>query len=135
MLVRMFNRTIIRNDPGRRFLSDIRNPGNIVRSISHECLDIDKFLRCDQIPFFHIRRIIIFNLGSCTFCLGNPDFHMVSGKLKEIPVTGKNHDFHSLCFASSGKRSQKIIRLQSRLLNGSNAHRMKDFLHKRHLLP
>ena len=99
------NVSIFFDQRSRRLLTDARNTRNIIRSIAHERLDIDKFLRCHQITRLHIGSKIIFNFGSCLLGLWNSNLDMVRCQLQQITITGYNRDIHPFPFAHSGNRS------------------------------
>ena len=135
MCIGVFN-TLVSNDQIRSsLLSDTRNTRNIVGTVTHQSLHIDKFLWCNLITFHYISCIIIFNLRTGSFCLRNPDFYFFRSKLQQITVTGNNTDIHALYFCHTCNRSKQIICLIPRHFHDFDAHGLQNFLHDRHLLP
>ena len=88
MIMGILDGTELRDDLCGSLLSDSGNAGDIVGGIAHKGLHIHKFRWRHQIFLFHIRRIIVLDLGSRPFGLGNADLHLVCGQLTEVPVSG-----------------------------------------------
>ena len=135
MRIGVFNAFISNNQIGGGLLSDTRNTRNIIRAVTHQCLDINKFFRSHLITLHHICRIIIFNLRTGSFCFRNPNFYLICRQLKQITVTGNNADIHALCFCHPGNGSKQIIRFITRFFHNRDSHSLQNFFHDRHLLP
>ena len=118
----ILQRMIFLDDLGSRLLPHSRYSGNIIGRIPHQSFHIDKLSRGDAIPLFHLLPIVILHLGPSLFCLGDPDLHMIRGKLERIPVPGYDRHIQPLLLALSGDRSQQIVRFQARLFNDLDSH-------------
>ena len=134
MLVCIFNRLVLLNDLCRCLFANSRNTRNIISSITHQSLYINKFLRCYSIAFLHICRIIIFYFRLSLLRLWDADLNMLCRKLKRITVSGNDGNIHSFLLTTMRQGSQKIIRLKSGLFNHFYMHRTQNVLDHRHLL-
>ena len=132
--MRCLDRMILGNDGCRRLFTDPRYARDIIRSISHQSLDIDKLRRCHQITLCHIGCIIILNLRTRLFGLWNTDLGMVCCQLQKIPVAGDDRDFHALIFSKARHSTQKVVRFQSLFGDHRDPHCGKHLLHHRNLL-
>ena len=131
----ILDRLILHDNLRRCLLSDARNARNIVRSISHQRLDIDKLFRRHLVLFFYILFQIIFHFSPSLLRLRDTDFYFLCGKLKKIPVSGKDNDLHARLLAASGKCPDQVVRLESCLFNQSDPHRFQNLFDHRNLLP
>ena len=60
---------------------------------------------------------------------------MLRGKLQSVSVTGNDRHNQPFLLAHTGNRTQKVICLQTFLLDDLNIHCLQHFLDHRHLLP
>ena len=111
------------------------NPRNIIGRIAHQRLQFNKLYRSYLIRVLHIFCIIILDFRLSALGFGNPDFYMVTGNLKKIPVTRYQGNLHPILFPLLRQGSQDIIRLKTCLFHGTNSHSLQHFLDNRHLLP
>ena len=114
--------------------SDLRNSRDIVRSISHQRLQLDKADRGHSILFLYVRSIIILHFSTRSFCFGNAYLYLIRGYLQKVSVPGDKGNVHPLFFRSLCQRPQYIVRLQTRLLHRFDAHGMQHILQHRYLL-
>ena len=122
MGVSIFQRMIFLYDLGGRLLSHPRNPGDIVGSVPHQGFHIDEFLRCNSIPLLHLICVVVLHLGPSLLCLGDPDLHMLCGKLQGIPVSRDNGHVKALLLTAPGQGPQKVVRLKAGLLEDLHSH-------------
>ena len=135
MGIGIFNGAVFLDDLGGGLFPHPRHPRDIIRSVSHERLHVNKFRGSHSVSFLHIRGIVIRHLGSALLCPGNPDLHMLRGKLQCIPVSGNDGHLHPLFLAGSGNGPQQVVRLQPGLLHDLDLHSLQHFLDHRNLLP
>ena len=119
----------------RRLRSYLRHAGDIIGGIAHERLEIHELLRRHLPLPYHILRIIILCLRPAAFCFWDPDLNMLPGDLQKIPVAGNQGHLHAVLFRTLCQGSQDIVRLQPRLLHGTDPHCGKHLFHHGHLLP
>ena len=115
---------ILRDNLCRRLLSNAWHSWYIVGRIAHKRLKVDKLCGSYLIAFLDILGIIVLHFRPALLRLGNADFHLLCRQLKQIPVSGDDRHFHSLLRASLGQGSDQVIRLQPRLLDNPDAHRL-----------
>ena len=128
MCISIFNRTICYDQISCRFFTDSRHTRNIIRSITHQCLQFNDLRRIHLISFLHVSRIIIFNLCGSSFGLWHPDQHIVRCQLQQIPVTRYNNSVDSFFLTDSRRRSKEIISLKSFFHQKRNTHSLQNFL-------
>ena len=115
-------------------LSDPRHAGNIVRRIPHQSLQLDDLKGRHLIPIDDVLSVVVLCLRHTALALRNPDPDMLSGKLQKIPITGQHRHLQPSGLAALRHGTQQIVRLQSRLFHGLDAHGMEHVLQHRHLL-
>ena len=118
-----------------RLFPDLWHARNIIRRISHQSLQINKLLRRNLIPRFHIPGIVVLHFCPAAFGLGNPNLNMLRCNLQKVPVPGNKSHFHAFPFGPRRQRSEDIVGLQPGLLHNTDAHRLKHLFHDRNLLP
>ena len=122
MNIDILKRTKFYHQSGSRFFANLRDTRNVICSISHQCLKINKLLGIYLILFLHILRIVIFNLRFSALGLRYSDFNPVSSNLQKIPVSRHQRDIHPHLFRTLCQSSQYIVCFQSRLLHDLNTH-------------
>ena len=103
MGVGVLNAPVGGDDIRRPLLPDPRHPGDIVRAVAHQRLDVDELLRRHLVALQHIRRVIVLDLGPGPFGFGNTDLHLLRGQLQKIPIPGDNADLHAGSLRPHGK--------------------------------
>ena len=134
VLIGVFYGMILRYDLGRRLLANAGNSRNIVRGIPHQGLHVDKLMGRHAVLLLHVRRVVVLDLCSPSFRLGDADLGVVRGKLQKVPVPADDGDFHPRGLASSRDGAQQVVRLQASLFDDPDAHSRQNLLHHRHLL-
>ena len=135
MVIRVLNGVKFRDDLCRCLLTHTRNSRDVIRRITHQCLHIDKFRWCNEIPCFHILRIIILNFSSFFLRLRNPDHRRVRSQLQKIPVPGNDPHIESLLLHRQRYSADQIIRFEAFQRHQRDIHSPQDILHHRDLLP
>ena len=134
MLIDPFERPETHHQVCGGLLAHSRHSRNVIRRVPHERLHINKFRRRDPVSLLHVRGKIIRHLGPALLRPGNPDLHMLGGKLQRIPIPGNDGHLHPLLLTGPGNGPQQVVRFQPRLLHDLNPHGLKHFLDHRNLL-
>ena len=134
MRVGILNAAVFCDDRRRRLLADAGNSRNVIVSIPHQCLHIDKLCRRHLVFFEDFLRVVVLNLGSRPLRLRDPDLDMICGKLQEIPVTGYDRNLHACRLTALCDGSKQIIRLVTAFFNDGHTHRTQHLFHHWNLL-
>ena len=134
MGVGVFDIAVLNDQIRGGLLADARNAGDIVGRITHQGLQLDDLKRGHLIPVNDVLRVIILGLSHTSFRLWQADANMLGGQLQKIPVAGQYRHLHAQGLASFRHGSQEIVRLQTGLFHGRNAHGVQHVFQHRHLL-
>ena len=134
MLIGILDGAVSFNNSRGRFLSDGRDSRNIIRSISHQSLYIDKLPGRYMVLPLHILRIIIMDLGGSPACFRDPYLDPLICQLQKIPVAGNYRNGNAGRLAALGHRSQNIVCFVTRQRQDRDPHGLKDLFHQGHLL-
>ena len=135
MLMSILNGTELHDHLGRGLLSNARDSRNIIGAVAHQCFQFYNLRRRYLIFFKNFRCMVVFNGCLSPDSLRKPDQHLICGKLKKIPISGKNGNIHALCFTSSGDRTKKIICFIAFQRHDVDSHGRKHLLDQRNLFP
>ena len=126
---------VVHDQLGRGLFTDFGNAGDIVGTVAHQRLDMDKAIRCNLILLEDIGGVIV--LYDCLPLpgLGNPYAGVFRGDLQKVPVSGQERDFHSFCFPAPCQRSENVVRFKTCLFADLDSHGLQHFFDQRDLLP
>ena len=135
MFMGILNGTELHDHLGCGFFSNARNSRDIIGTVPHQSFQFYDLWRRYLIFLNHFRGMIILNGGLPPDSLRQPDQYLICGKLKKIPVSGKNGHIHAFRFTSSGNRSKKIVCLIAFHKHHVDPHGRKHLLDQRNLFP
>ena len=134
MLVCILNGAILYDQFGRCFLSDTRDPRDIVGGVSHQGLELNDLRRCYLIFLQNLLCMEILDRCLAPGCLWQTDHNLVCRKLEKVTVSGKDCDIHPLFLTSERQCAKKVICLISCHGYGLDSHGREYFPDQRYLL-
>ena len=134
MHVGILNAAVFCDDRRRCLLADAGNSRNVIGSITHQCLHINKLRRRHLVLLEDFLRVVVLNLGSRPLRLRDPDLDMICCKLQKITVTGYDRNLHTCRLTALCDGSKQIIRLVTAFFNDGHPHRAQHLFHQGHLL-
>ena len=134
MGVGVFDIAVLNDQIRGGLLADARNAGDIVGRIAHQGLQLNDLERRYLIFINDILGIVILRLSHAAFGLRQTDTDVLGGQLQKIPIAGQYRHLHAPGLASFRHGSQEIVRLQTGLFHGRNAHGVQHVFQHRHLL-
>ena len=135
MLMGILNGTELHDHLGCGFFSNARNSRDIIGTVPHQSFQFYDLWRRYLIFLNHFRGMVILNGGLPPNRLRKPDQYLICGKLKEVPVSGKNGDIHAFRFTSSCNCAKKVICLISFQRHDVDPHGSKHLFDQRNLFP
>ena len=135
MLMCILNTAKLDDHFGGCLLTYSWNSRNIIRTVAHQCFQLDNLRRCYLIFLKNFRCVVVFNGCLTPDCLRQTDQDLICSKLEKISVSGKNGNIHPLRFTPSGNRTKKIICLISFQGHDIDSHRGKHFPDQGNLFP
>ena len=135
MLMGILNGTELHDHLGCGFFSNAWNSRNIIGTVTHQSFQFYDLRRRYLIFFEHFRSMIILNGSLAPDGLRKSNQNLIRGKLKKIPVSGKNGDIHAFRFTSSCNCAKKVICLISFQRHDVDPHGSKHLFDQRNLFP
>ena len=134
MLMRIFDRTVLRDDSGRSLLTHSVQSRDIVRCIAHERLHLYDARGRHTVLRHHIVRIVGIDRSLPLGCLGQQYLDVSICQLQQIAIPGYYAHLIAVLLVSFCYRSYDIIRLIALHGDDRYLHSRQQLLDDRHLL-
>ena len=116
------------NQSGRRFFADGRNTRNIIRTVAHQSLDVNKLLRRHPVSLFDGGRRKVQNFGLSAAGFRQAYQNVAICKLQKIPVSRHHRYLKALLLVALCKSTDHIVRLVALERYGLDVHGRQQFL-------
>ena len=133
VLIGVFDGPVGSDDLGGRLFPHAGDPGNIIRGVPHQRLEVDDLGGRYLVLLQHVLRKEILHLAPALLCPGHPHAYAVRGELQQVPVSGNDAHLHTRLRRLQRDRADQVIRLIALQHHQRNIHCAEDLLDKRNL--